>query len=116
MCTIVLLIGYCFLFLRILGAILKTDGNGNAMLQSFLSKLRNWLKILSYRRYGENGRKKNVCLLLILLVHAATRGGIRTFTLKMVNTLIKNSSRDDRPSISTRNQHTTNPLRAGQGQ
>ena len=36
----------------------ETDDNGNAMLQSFLSKLfekRNRLKILSYRRYGANG-------------------------------------------------------------
>ena len=35
------------------------------------------------------------------------------FTLKIVNTLIKNSSRDDRPSISTYNQATANPLRVG---
>ena len=34
-------------------------------------------------------------------VHAAARGGTCAFTLKIVNTLIKDSSRDDRPSIST---------------
>ena len=38
------------------------------------------------------------------------------FTLKIVNTLIKNSSRDGRPLISTLNQPTANPLRVGQGQ
>ena len=38
--------------------------------------------------------------LLGLFVHASVRGGTCAFTLKM-NTLIKNSSRDDRPSIST---------------
>ena len=30
-----------------------------------------------------------------LFVHAAVRGGTCAFTLKIVNTLIKNSSRDD---------------------
>ena len=53
----------------------------------------------SYRRYGANGGKMFV--FLELFVHAAVRGGTRAFTLKIVNTLIKNSSRDDRPSIST---------------
>ena len=37
---------------------------------------------------------------LRLFVHAAVRGGTCVFTLKIVNTLIKSSSRDDRPSIS----------------
>ena len=60
---------------------------------------RNRLKILSYRRYGKHGKKTFV--LLGLFVHAAARGGTCGFTLKTVNTLIKNSSRDDRPSIST---------------
>ena len=59
---------------------------------------RNRLKILSYRRYGENGEKKNA--FWGLFVHAAVRGGTCAFTMKIVNTLIKNSSRDDRPSIS----------------
>ena len=71
------------------------------MLQSFLSKLlkkRNRMKILSYRRYGENGQKM---FFFGLFVHAAVRGGTCAFTLKIVNTLMKNSSRDDRPSIST---------------
>ena len=61
---------------------------------------RNRLKILlSYRRYGEHGGKKNV--FPGLFVHTAVRGGTCAFTLKIVNTLIKNSSRDDRHSIST---------------
>jgi len=63
------------------------------------SKKRNRLKIRSYRRYGEHGEKMFV--FLGLFVHAAVRGGTCAFTLKIVNTLIKNSSRDDRPSIST---------------
>ena len=54
-------------------------------------------------------------LFLILLVHADARGGICAFTLKIVNTLIKNSSRDDGLSISSYNQPTTKLLRAGQG-
>ena len=36
-----------------------------------------------------------------LFVHAAVRGGTCAFRLKIVNMLIKNSPRDDRPSIST---------------
>ena len=48
--------------------------------------------------YGEHGKKMSV--ILGLFVHAAVRGGTRAFTLKIVNTLIKNSSRHDRPSIS----------------
>ena len=70
------------------------------------------LKILSYRRYGKNG--KNMFAKKIF-VHAAAPGGTCTFTLKIVNTLIKNSSRDDRPSISTKKQPTANPGRVGQG-
>ena len=60
---------------------------------------KKWLKIRSYRCDGEHG-KKNVCF-PGFFVHAAVRGGTCAFTLKIVNTLIKNSSRDDRPSIST---------------
>ena len=74
----------------------------NAMFQSYLSKLfkkENRLKIRSYRRYGEHGEKMFV--FLGLFVHAAVRGGTCAFTLKIVNTLITDSSRDDRPSIST---------------
>ena len=56
------------------------------------------MKILSYRRYGENGQK---LFFFGLFVHAAVRGGTCAFTLKIVNTLMKNSSRDHRPSIST---------------
>ena len=52
-------------------------------------------------------REKNVCFLniscsffhKISFVHAAARGGTCALTLKIVNTLIENSSRDDRPSI-----------------
>ena len=66
------------------------------------SKIRNRLKIRSYRRYGEHG-EKNMFVFLRLFFHAAVLvgGGTCAFTLKIVNTLIKNSSRDDRPSIST---------------
>ena len=60
---------------------------------------RNRLEIRSYRCYGEHGEKMFV--FLGLFVHAAVRGGTCAFTLKIVNTLIKNSSRGDRPSIST---------------
>ena len=70
------------------------------------------MKILSYRRYGENGQKM---FFFGLFVHAAVRGGTCAFTLKIVNTLIKNSSRDDRPSISTYKQPTANLVRVGQG-
>ena len=81
---------------------LKTNDNGNAMFQSYLSELftkENGCKIRSYRRYGEHGKKMFV--FLGLFVHAAVRGRTCAFTVKIVNTLIKNSSRDDRPSIST---------------
>ena len=48
---------------------------------------------------GNTGKK---CLIfqdyLFTLLYAAE---LALFTLKIVNTLIKNSSRDDRPSIST---------------
>ena len=37
----------------------------------------------------------------IRFVHEGARGGTCAFTLKIVNTLIKNSSRNDRPPIST---------------
>ena len=80
----------------------KSDDSGNAMFQSYLSQTiqkRNRLKIRSYRRYGEHGEK--ILVFLGLFVHAAVRGGTCAFTLKIVNMLIKNSSRDDRPSIST---------------
>ena len=63
------------------------------------SKKRNRLKIRSYRRKREH--RENMFVFLGLFVHAAVRGETCAFTLKIVNTLIKNSSRDDRPSIST---------------
>ena len=70
----------------------------------------NRLKILSHRRCVESVFF-NICF-----VHAAARGGTCAFTLKIVNTQIKDSSHDDRASISTSNQPTANPLRDGQGQ
>ena len=53
------------------------------------------LKIRSYRRYGKNGGKMFFCSC------GGTRRNLFAFTVKIVNTLIKISSRDDRPSIST---------------
>ena len=61
------------------------------------------------------GTRENMFVFLGLFVHSAVRDGTCAFTLKIVNTLIKNSSRDDRPSISTEEQPTANPLRVGQG-
>ena len=82
--------------------IIKTDNNGNAMLQSYLSKL---FKKETGSRYARTAAMGNtgffVFVFLGLYVYAAVRGGTCAFTLKIVNTLIKNSSRDDRPSIST---------------
>ena len=60
---------------------------------------RNRLKIRSYRRYGEHGKK--MFAFSRLFVHAAVRSGTCAFTSKIFNTLTKNSSRDDRPSITT---------------
>ena len=54
---------------------------------------------VSYRRYGEHGEK--MLVFLGLFVHVAVRCETCAFTLKIVNTLDKNSSRDDRPSMST---------------
>ena len=59
------------------------------------------------------GNKGNKCV--CLQVFAAVRGGTCALTLKIVNTLIKNSSRDHSPSISTLKQLTANPVRVGQG-
>ena len=47
------------------------------------------------------GKRDKKFVFLVLFVHAAVCGGTCAFTLKFVNMLIKNSSRDDRPSIST---------------
>ena len=46
-------------------------------------------KILLYRRYGKNGQDSIYCS-FVFFVHAAARGAICVFTLKLVNTLIKN--------------------------
>ena len=59
-------------------------------------------------------RGKNVRF-LVLFFDAAVRGGTSAFTLKVVNTLIKKSSRDEKPSISTEKQPTPNPVRVGHG-
>ena len=50
----------------------------------------------------------------VLFVHAAARSGTRLFTLKVVKTLIQNSSRNDWRSNLTKNQPTTNPVRVEQ--
>ena len=50
------------------------------------------------------------------IVYAAAPCGICAFMLKVIDTLIKISSCDDRPSILTLNQPMANPLRVGQGQ
>ena len=47
------------------------------------------------------GTRGKMLVFLGLFVHAAVCGGTCDFMLKIVNTLIKNSSRDDKPSIST---------------
>ena len=61
------------------------------------------------------GTREKMFVFLGVFVHAAVSGGTCAFTLKIVNTLIENSSRDDMPSISTQNQPTANPVRVGQG-
>ena len=78
----------------------QTDDNGNAMFQSYLSKIFKKKKpaedTLVPPLWGTRGKKK-MFVLLGLFFHAAVlvRGGTCAFTLKIVNTLIKNSSRDD---------------------
>ena len=61
------------------------------------------------------GTRGKTVIFLGLFVHAAVRGGICGSTLKIVNTLVKNSSRDDRPSMSIWKQPTANPVRVGRG-
>lgn len=76
----------------------KTDDSRNAMLQRFLPKLlknENRRKILPFLSCGENGKKNS--FLLVLYIHAAAHGGTWVLTLKIVNTLIKNGSRNDWP-------------------
>ena len=77
------------------------DANGKAKLQSFVSKLLINKLADRYSRTAAKGKKELKCLFLILFVYAAARGGTCAFTLNIVNTLIKNSSRENRPSIST---------------
>ena len=92
----------------------KTDANGNAMLQILFPNLKKkrWSEDTLVTPSWEKLGKVN----FFFFVHAAARGGTCAFTLKIVKMLIKNSSRDDSPLISTYNQPTANPLRVGQGQ
>ena len=97
-------------------SVCETDDKGNALFQSYLSKL--FEKDIGWRycRTAARGRTgKKMFVFYWLFVHAAVRGGTCAFTLKVVNTLIKNSSRDDRPSISTCKRPMANPVRVGQG-
>ena len=91
-----------------------TDDNGNAMLESFLSKLFKKEIGGRYSRSAAVVKTGKQVVFVILFVHAAARGCTWTLTLKIVNTLIKNSSRDDWPRISTWNQPTaTTPVVSG---
>ena len=78
----------------------QTDDNGNTMLQKFsfqiIFKKIGW----RYSRTTAMGKTEKKFFFRGLFVHAVARGGTCA-TLKNVNTLIKKSSRDDRPSIST---------------
>ena len=76
-----------------------TDDHGNAMLQSFLSKVLKKAIGSRYSRTAAMGKTGEKCFSRI--VHAAVRGETCAFALKIVNTLIHSSSRDGRPSIST---------------
>ena len=60
--------------------------------------------------WGKREKKKGF---LGICSRCCTRRNL--FTLKIVNTLVNNSSRDDRPSISTQDQPKANPVRVGQG-
>ena len=77
------------------------DDNGNVMFQGILSKLFK-------KKPAEDtvvpplwGKRGEMLVFLGYCVHSAVRGGTWAFALKIVNTWIKNSSRDDRHSIST---------------
>ena len=83
----------------------------------------------SSRRHPNTQKQVIVCTLMqhvaflnikhiyiYIVLDAAARGGICACTSNVVYTPIHNSSRDDRPSISTKNQRTFNPLRVRQGQ
>ena len=86
------------------------------MLQSFISKLFKTKPAEDTVVPPLWGTREKMLVFLGLLVHAVVRGGTCASTLKIVSTLIKNSSRDDRPSISTKKQPTANLVRVGQGQ
>ena len=75
-----------------------------------------WCKVLfpNYSKFGSRLREKREKVFLLVSVHLAARGAIFAFTLKIVNTLVENSSRYDKPSISSQDQPTVNPRRVGQ--
>ena len=75
----------------------------------------NYSKEISAEDTRTAAMRKNVCFSHMICVRGCTRRNL-SFALKIVNTLIKNSSRDDRTSISTYNQSTANLFRVGQGQ
>ena len=79
-------------------AMAENDANGNMMLQSFVSTLLK-KKSAATAVTGKTGKK--MFDLQNEFDHAAARGGTCAFTFTIVNTLFTNSSRDDRPSIST---------------
>ena len=80
----------------------KSNANGNTTLQSFVSKLlKSAEDALVPPLWEKRGKKVFFFHFFILFVHAAARDGTCAFTLKVVNTVIKNSSCDDRHSIST---------------
>ena len=72
------------------------------MLQSFIYELFKKEIGRRYSRTAATGKTGGgMFVFQILFVHAAACSGTCALTLKIVNTLIKNSSRDDRPLIST---------------
>ena len=78
--------------------VVKTDANGNALLQSFLSKLFKRKK--TYRRCGENGEKKYVCFFNVICSRGGTRRNL-CFQVEHCQHADKNSSRNNGSSIST---------------
>ena len=74
------------------------------MLQRFLSELFKRDIGWSNSRTAAMGKTRKKCLFWGLFVHAAVRSGTCACTLKIVNTLIKNSSRDDLDIESTHGQ------------
>ena len=72
------------------------------MVETQLCKLRNASDTFVGRAYSifhlycmMFGKMGGKCFDFCFFLHAAARGGTRAFTLTIVNTLIKNSSRND---------------------